>query len=146
MASAIWWILRVRGNFKSKTDLTGKISFGLWCLKHVLTFGGNWSPDFFISNEEWTCSIPSKSSSLVFPIMRMLLTNFCIFRTPAIAASVLWQKMSPELTIPIGALQYRYRPHFVMKHSYLLDSSSSSNCQYPDLASNVAKYLASDSI
>ena len=45
-------IFRVKGNLYSKTDFKGKISLGLQCLEHVVTFRGNWSPDFFISNEE----------------------------------------------------------------------------------------------
>ena len=50
--SALWWIFRVKGMWYCKTGFKGKIRLGLLCLIHVVTFRGNWSPNFFISNEE----------------------------------------------------------------------------------------------
>ena len=40
MLSALWWVLYAGRNFYGKTDLKDKISFGLYCLKHVQTSGG----------------------------------------------------------------------------------------------------------
>ena len=62
-------------------------------IEYVVTFRGNWSPDFFISNEEWGASPPAeikqwgqrnrpedefKLKVSLFGIKKSLISRLCI--------------------------------------------------------------------